>query len=75
MPRNPWLAIDAGTPPASRAREVRRDWEDFLGTGHMNGVRRPVADSWRRSVHEGVDPSMTRPQHAGRSIRWARRRS
>jgi signal transduction histidine kinase len=64
MPRNPWLAIDAGTPPASRARAVRRDWEEFLGSGHMNGVRRPVAESWRRSVHEGVDPCGRSPAPA-----------
>jgi signal transduction histidine kinase len=57
MPQNPWLAIDAGTSPARRAREVRRDWEVFLGSGHMNGVRPPVADSWHRSVDAGVDPS------------------
>ncbi len=57
MPGNPWLAIDAGTPPALRAREVRRDWEEFLGSGQMNGVRPPVADSWHRSVDAGVDPS------------------
>jgi signal transduction histidine kinase len=56
MPLNPWVAIDEGTPPASRARQVRHDWEEFLGSGHMNGVRPPVADSWHRSLDAGVDP-------------------
>jgi len=54
---NPWLATDAATPPARRAREVRRDWERFLSGGGVNGVRRPVAESWRRSLEAGVDPS------------------
>ncbi len=54
---NPWLAIDPATPPARRAREVRRDWERFLSGGGLDGVRRPVAESWRRSLDAGVDPS------------------
>jgi signal transduction histidine kinase len=57
MPRNPWLAIDAATPPALRAREVRRDWEEFVSGGPADGVRVPVADSWHRSLDAGVDPS------------------
>ncbi|MEA2150005.1 MAG: hypothetical protein QOD69_1835 [Solirubrobacteraceae bacterium] len=56
MPRSPWLAIDAATPPALRARELRREWEGFLSGGPVNGVRAPVADSWRRSRDAGVDP-------------------
>jgi signal transduction histidine kinase len=55
--RNPWLAIDLTTPPASRARELRRQWELFLGEGRTAGVRPPVADSWERSRRAGVDPS------------------
>jgi hypothetical protein len=31
MPRNPWLAIDGAMPPATRARELRRVWDEFLG--------------------------------------------
>ena len=58
---NPWLAIDAATPPARRAREVGRDWERFLSGGRVNGVRPPVAESWRRSLDAGVDPSGARP--------------
>ena len=61
MPRNPWLAIDAATSPALRAREVRREWEQFVSDGRVNGVRAPVADSWQRSLDAGVDPSGTRP--------------
>jgi hypothetical protein len=55
--RNPWLAIDATTSPALRAREVRRAWEHFLGDGDADSVREPIADSWRRSFEAGVDPS------------------
>jgi transcriptional regulator of acetoin/glycerol metabolism len=57
MPRNPWLAIDAGTPPGLRAREVRREWERFVGEGVVNGLRAPVVDSWRRSRDAGVAPA------------------
>ena len=57
MPCNPWLAIDAATPPALRARELRREWEQFVGGSQVNGVRAPVTDSWRRSRDAGVDPS------------------
>ena len=57
---SPWLAIDAATPPARRAREVGRDWERFLSGGRVNGVRPPVAESWRRSLDAGVDPSGAR---------------
>src|SRR4051794_258636 len=56
--RNPWLAIDAATEPATRARELRHAWERFL-VGEVDGesVRGPIADSWRRSQGAGVDPS------------------
>jgi signal transduction histidine kinase len=57
MPANPWLAVDAGTPPALRARELRREWEQFISEGRVHGVRVPVADSWRRSRDAGVDPA------------------
>jgi signal transduction histidine kinase len=54
---DPWLAIEAATPPARRARELRREWERFVSGGLVNGVRSPVMDSWRRSLDAGVDPS------------------
>jgi len=63
--KNPWLAIDATTSPALRAREVRDAWERFLGGGTAASVRRPIADSWRRSSAAGVDPS---PQGAAPSV-------
>jgi hypothetical protein len=55
--RNPWLAIDASTSPALRAREVRHAWERFLGGDRPESVRRPIADSWKRSSAAGVDPT------------------
>jgi signal transduction histidine kinase len=60
MSHSPWLAIDAATPPAVRAREMRREWEQFVSGGGVNGVRAPVAESWRRSLDAGVDPSGSR---------------
>jgi signal transduction histidine kinase len=57
MSPNPWIALDSTAAPAARAREVRREWEQFIGGSRVNGVRRPVADSWRRSLDAGVDPS------------------
>ena len=57
MPTNPWLAIDAVTPPRLRARELRVAWEHFLSNGRLDDVRGPIADSWQRSSAAGVDPS------------------
>jgi hypothetical protein len=57
MPRNPWLAVDAATLPMVRAKQLRHAWEHFLGDGRLEGVRAPIADSWRRSSTAGVDPS------------------
>jgi hypothetical protein len=57
VPANPWLAIDAATPPRKRARELKRLWERFLGDGRLDAVRGPIAESWRRSHAAGVDPS------------------
>lgn len=57
MPANPWLAIDAATSPRKRARELKLAWEQYLGNGQLSAVRRPIADSWRRSRAAGVDPS------------------
>jgi signal transduction histidine kinase len=73
---NPWLAIDAATPPAPRARELRREWERFLSGDDLGAVRGPVVDSWRRSIGFGVDPcgSEMAPVAADRleaADRWA----
>src|ERR1700754_1933917 len=57
MPRSAWLAVDANTAPDLRAREVRREWERFVGAGVVNGLRTPVVDSWRRSREAGVAPA------------------
>ncbi|NUT54649.1 MAG: transcriptional regulator, partial [Thermoleophilia bacterium] len=55
--RNPWLAIDASTEPAQRARELRSAWERFIVGDRFDSVRTPIVDSWRRSLGAGVDPS------------------
>ena len=55
--RNPWLAIDASTEPALRARELRNAWERFIVGDRVDSVRGPIVDSWRRSLGAGVDPS------------------
>jgi hypothetical protein len=54
---NPWLAIDVATAPGQRARELRRQWERFVGDGEAVSIRAPIAASWRRSAAAGVDPS------------------
>jgi hypothetical protein len=56
--RNPWLAIDASTSPAQRAREVRAAWERFQEEGRLDAARGPIAESWARSSAAGVDPSV-----------------
>ncbi|MDX6687705.1 MAG: hypothetical protein QOF86_3833, partial [Baekduia sp.] len=60
--RSPWVAVDAGTIPATRARELRDAWEQFIdgreaqdaeGAGTPE-VRLPIVDSWVRSRDAGV---------------------
>lgn len=69
MPRSPWVAVDAATIPAKRARELRDAWEDFVD-GRLQGedddagtpqIRLPIVDSWQRSRDAGVDPSGRQP--------------
>jgi hypothetical protein len=55
--RNPWLAIDAVTPPRARAKQLRQAWEHFLGEGRLEAIRAPIYDSWQRSWAAGIDPS------------------
>jgi hypothetical protein len=57
---NPWLAIDSATPPQARALELRKAWERFVGNGSEDGVRSPIAESWKRSHAAGVDTSPER---------------
>jgi hypothetical protein len=49
---NPWLALDAGTDPAERIRQVGRAHELFVAgdPGRPLPVRPVVADSWKRSA-------------------------
>jgi hypothetical protein len=63
--QNPWVAVDASTIPAKRARELRDAWEDFIdGRPHdadddpgTPQIRDPIVDSWLRSRDAGVDPT------------------
>jgi GAF domain-containing protein len=66
MSSKSWLAIDGGTAPMLRARELRFAWELFVASlGHSEGdqdgdpddVREPIVESWRRSFAAGVDPT------------------
>ncbi len=63
---NPWLALDLGTDPAERIRQVGRAHERFvtgdpLPTGPAAAPIRPVvADSWRRSAG-AITPDSTAP--------------
>ena len=67
--QSPWVAVEAATIPATRARELRDAWEDFVdGRGQQDDddpggrpIRVPIADSWRRSREAGVDPTGRQP--------------
>jgi hypothetical protein len=63
---NSWLAIDVAKAPLVRAQELRFAWERFVAAlgrpddepgEEPEDVRAPIADSWRRSVEAGVDPT------------------
>ena len=65
MGANAWLAIDVGTAPAVRARELRFAWERFVGGDEDDAddpanIRAAITDSWRRSHAAGVDPTGAR---------------
>jgi hypothetical protein len=55
-PTNQWLAIDGTTGLRSRARQLRRAWESFVGDGQTGAVRVPIVSSWERSQAAGLDP-------------------
>jgi hypothetical protein len=60
---NPWLALDQGTDPAERIRQVGRAHERFI-TGEAlqpTPVRSVVADSWRRSAGALLSADSTAP--------------
>jgi len=69
MSLNPWVAVRADTIPATRARELRDAWEDFVAARleHADDdpgrpeVRAPIAASWMRSRDAGVDPTGRQP--------------
>jgi hypothetical protein len=54
--RNPWVAIESGTDPVRRARELARAHADYVGSGDAPAVRGLIAESWRRSMGAGVRP-------------------
>jgi hypothetical protein len=60
---NPWLALDLGTDPVERIRQVGRAHERFLAGDEQPGqpIRSVVADSWRRSAHALHTPDSTAP--------------
>ena len=74
MPRNPWLAIDAATPPALRARELRRQWEQFLSGGGVPRARSRSPTRGGDQLDAGVDPGGSRlaPASADRDETFAR---
>src|SRR3954454_22565823 len=65
MGSNSWLAIDVGTAPTLRARELRFAWERFVSAlgrdasdeADPEDVREPIVNSWRRSAEAGIDPT------------------
>jgi transcriptional regulator of acetoin/glycerol metabolism len=63
---SPWLAVEAGTDPLARARELQRSWERLVADGALGlelpsgataGVRPTIVESWRRSLAVGLDPT------------------
>ncbi|MFG1990126.1 GAF domain-containing protein [Actinoplanes sp. NPDC048988] len=63
---NPWLALDTGTDPAERIRQVGRAHERFVGGEKTaNGIRPVVAESWRRSAVALPSADSTAPIELG----------
>jgi hypothetical protein len=59
---NPWLALDHGTDPAERIRQVGRAHERFLsGEVAVPQIRSVVAESWKRSADALPGPDNTAP--------------
>jgi hypothetical protein len=60
---NPWLALDLGTDPVERIRQVRRAHERFVTGEALHGppIRSVVADSWRRSAGALLSADSTAP--------------
>jgi signal transduction histidine kinase len=74
MPHNPWVALEPAASLSYRARELRRNWEDYLSGGRLDGVRSPIGESWRRSQAAGFDPTAshapTLVEHHDVEERW-----
>ena len=81
---SPWLAVEVGTNPRTRARELRHGWERLLAgvdlepelrTGVAADMRRTIVESWRRSLDSGLNPTdLLAPVEADASEireRWA----
>jgi hypothetical protein len=79
--QSPWVAVEATTIPAKRARELRDAWEDFIDGRASDDpgtpqIRVPIADSWLRSRDAGVDPTGRQAapsvvEHHGARALWA----
>src|SRR3954453_23571518 len=61
-----WLAVQAGTDPLARARQIQKSWESLLPGGALDpelppeatkGLRPAVVESWRRALATGLDPT------------------
>ena len=61
MPGEEPAALRRGLPFPGRAAHAHAAHEQFLTTGTAAGVRSVVADSWRRSLRNGVDPERPAP--------------
>src|SRR4051794_34266559 len=62
---SPWVAVEAGTDPLARARQIQRSWDRLLGEGALGpelppqataGMRPMIVDSWRRVLATGLEP-------------------
>jgi hypothetical protein len=56
--RNPWVALDVSTDPVAHSRLLSKLHERTVGSVRRapRGLRKLVADSWRRSLDAGVAP-------------------
>ncbi len=76
--RNPWVALESGTDPVERARQLRVAHASHARAGAVGEapavVRGLIADSWRRSAGAGVRPEghvppRVRSEHEVRDMR------
>jgi transcriptional regulator of acetoin/glycerol metabolism len=62
MGRSHDVAVPPGADPVALVRRLRRAHDAFVETGRADPRLRPlVAESWRRSVGEGLDPEASLP--------------